>query len=395
MIDALFVGLAVAALPLAQAGVDPENLTLEQALARPLPGVAAARLEADFAELESELGQTRGWLREGPGLSADAGWRRQPPDGDGADFGVEIELPLASRASRDGRDALTGSLSASRGVMAQAAQLADRQRIVDAYLATWSAQRRLALRRADERQLRAFAERLREQIAAGAVAAFQAGLADAEFRAAQGLAAEAEAEVERTWAILLSVTDLPAEPIPELERPSMTPQANPGETSLLAESLLAEQRLAEARSRWTEGRELSRSGIAASLAREGDEDVALVGWRWRIPLSGEAEAIRRRTAGELSWRQTATRQQLAELEARRLSSRALLAALPEQEADPAALEAVWQAAELRVREGKDSPAEALNIRRALINAQLTALDLELRRLTAQAELAYLTQEIRQ
>lgn len=394
MLDALVLGLALAA-----AGAAPASptLTLEQALAHPRPGLAAARLEADFAELEVSLGQTRGLLREGPSFGAEAGWRRSPPDGDGADFGLEIELPLASRASQAGRAELADHLAANRGLLGQAAELTDRQRIVEAYLATWAAQRRLALRRDDERQLRAFAERLKVQIDAGAVAAFQAGLADAELRAAQGLAAEAEAEVRRTWAILLGFAELPAEPIPELERPApaVAAEAAAGGPALLADSLLAEQRLAAARGRWNEQRELSRSGLAASLSREGDEDVALLGWRWRIPFSGEEQAIQRRTASELAWREAATRQQLAELEARRQGSLALLAALPEAEAESEQLEAVWQAAELRVREGKDSPAEALAIRRALNSARLTALDLELRRLTAQAELAYLTQEIRQ
>ena len=396
MLDALIVGLALLATLPAEAGPAPlsPTLTLEQALARPRPGLAAARLAADFAEIESQLSQTRGLLREGPSLTTQAGWRRQPPEGDGTDFGLEIELPLATKASRSGRAAVAESLSASRSMLGQRARLTDSQLIVEAYLVTWAAQQRLALRRADERQLRGFAGRLSEQIAAGAVAAFQAGLVDAELLAAQGLAAEAEAEVNRTWAILLSLTELPAAPIPELKRPSPAPESVAGGTALPAEALLAEQRLADARSRWAEGRELSRSGIAASLTREGDEDVVLLGWRWRIPFSGEKQAIQRRTAGELSLREVATRQQLAELAVRQLASRALLAALPAQAADPNQLDAVWRAAELRVREGKDSPAEAMNIRRALISAQLTALELELRRLTAQAELAYLTQEIR-
>jgi cobalt-zinc-cadmium efflux system outer membrane protein len=393
MIDALLLGFALAALPPADTGAPAPTLTLEQALARPRPGLAAARLESELAELEANLAQTRGWLREGASFGAEAGWRRSPPDGDGADFGVEIELPLASRASRESRTALAESLDSSRDLLGRAALLADRQLVVEAYLAAWAAQQRLALRRDDLRQLDSFTGRLREQIAAGAVAAFQAGLADAELRAARGLAAEAEAELQRTWSVLVALAALPVVPIPELDRPTLTPTAA-GTTSLTVESLRAEQRLAEARGRWNESRELSRSGIAASLAREGDEDVALVGWRWKIPLAGEKEALQRRTASELAWRDGSTRRQLAELEARREASRALLDSLPEEAADPKQLEAVWQAAELRVREGKDSPAEALTIRRALIAARLTALDLELRRLAALAELAYLSQEIR-
>jgi cobalt-zinc-cadmium efflux system outer membrane protein len=393
MIDALLLGFALAALPPVDTGAPAPTLTLEQALARPRPGLAAARLESELAELEANLAQTRGWLREGASLGAEAGWRRSPPDGDGADFGVEIELPLASRASRESRAALAESLASSRDLLGRAALLADRQLVVEAYLAAWAAQQRLALRRDDLRQLDSFTGRLREQIAAGAVAAFQAGLADAELRAARGLAAEAEAELQRTWSVLVALAALPVVPIPELDRPTLTPTAA-GTTSLTVESLRAEQRLAEARGRWNESRELSRSGIAASLAREGDEDVALVGWRWKIPLAGEKEALQRRTASELAWRDGSTRRQLAELEARREASRALLDSLPEEAADPKQLETVWQAAELRVREGKDSPAEALTIRRALIAARLTALDLELRRLAALAELAYLSQEIR-
>lgn len=394
MLHALFVGLALLATPPAEAAPPTLTLTLEQALAHPRPGLAAARLAADFAELESQLGQTRGLLREGPSLTTQSGWRRQPQDGDGTDFGLEIELPLASKASRSGRTAVAESLAASRSMLDQRARLTDRQMIVEAYLATWAAQQRLALRRADELQLRGFADRLNQQIAVGAVAAFQAGLVDAEFRAALGLAAEAEAEVKRAWSILLGLSELPVAPIPDLERPSFTAQSAAGAALLATESLLAEQRLADARSRWTESLALSRSGVAASLAREGDEDVVLLGWRWRIPFSGEDQAIQSRTTSELALREAVTRQQLAEAEARRLGSRALLAALPEQAVDPNQLDAVWRAAELRVREGKDSPAEAMNIRRALISAQLTALDLELRRLTAQAELAYLTQETR-
>ena len=400
MFHALIAGFAAAVLA---AGEAPPTLTLEQALAQARTGLAEARLAVDLAELEADLGQTRGLLREGPSLATQAGWRRQSPDGDGADFGLEIELPLASKASRAGRASLADALGASRETLGRAAAATDRQKIVEAYLALWGAQRRAALRQDDERLLREFAGRLREQIAAGAVAAFHSGLIDAELRAAQGLAAEALAEEGLAWAKLLALADLPAVPIPWLERPSWTaaapaePQASPapaGPGSLVAESLRAEQRLADSRSLWSQSRQLSRSGVAASLAREGDEDVVLVGWRWRIPFEGERQALERRTAGEISLREIAARQQLAELEGRRRSSRALLAALPAGAEDPQRLEAVWQAAELRVREGKDSPAEAMSIRRALISAQITALDLELRRLAAQAELAYLSLETR-
>lgn len=392
MYPALLAGFAAAVLT---AGEAPPTLTLDQALAQARSGLAEARLEADLAELEADLGQTRGLLREGPSLAAQAGWRRQPPDGDGADFGLEIELPLASKASREGRASLQDALAGSRETLLGAARLADRQKILAAFLELWGAQRRLALRRDDERLLREFAGRLREQIAAGAVAAFHSGLVEAELRAAQGLAAEAGAAESLAWARLRGLADFPATPIPQLERPAWPVAAPPGPGSpLAAEALLAEKRLADSRSAWNLYRQLSRSGVAASLAREGDEDVLLVGWRWRIPFQGERQALERRRAGELSWRDIDTRQQLAELEARQRSSRDLLAALPAGAGDRPALDTVWQAAELRVREGKDTPAEAMNIRRALISAQLTALELELRRLTAQAELAYLSQETR-
>ncbi len=114
-----------------------------------------------------------------------------------------------------------------------------------------------------------------------------------------------------------------------------------------------------------------------------------------MPRAGEREALARRTAGESSSRAAESRQRQAELAARQERSRALietLSASPRSRPDGG--EAIWQAAELRVREGKDSPAEALSLRRALIAAQLTAIDLELRRLAAQAELAYLSQETR-
>jgi hypothetical protein len=54
MLDALLVGLALLAMPPAEADTPPPSptLTLEQALASSRPGLAAARLAAEFAELD-------------------------------------------------------------------------------------------------------------------------------------------------------------------------------------------------------------------------------------------------------------------------------------------------------------------------------------------------------
>ncbi len=386
MFHTLFAGLAV----VATAGFTP-SLTLDQVLAHAHRGLAEARLAAELTEIDAQLTQTRAFLRESPNLASQLGRRHQSSDGDTTDFGLDLEVPLASGASRASRNFFTESLTADREVLVHAARLTDRQLLVEAYLTAWAAQQRLALRRDDERLIRDFARLLREQIAAGAVAAYHAELMAAEWNAARGLVAEAEAEQLAAWSSLQSLTDLPAEPVPRLERPAWTDPPPTGQ-SILASSLLAEQRIADLRRRWLQDRELSRSSVTASLARDGGEDVALVGWRWRIPLAGERQAITQRTASQVALREVETRRQLAELETRRQRSRALLAALPESRGSLTETATAWQAVELRVREGKDSPAEAMAVRRALIAAQLTAFDLELRRLTAQAELAFLTQE---
>ncbi len=111
---------------------------------------------------------------------------------------------------------MAARLEQDRALLGSAARRSDRQQVVEAYLALWGAQQRLARRRADARLLEDFSDLLERQIAAGAVAAYQAGLVAAEAAAARGLAADAEAEERGAWTRLAlprrlaAVADSPA-----------------------------------------------------------------------------------------------------------------------------------------------------------------------------------------
>lgn len=397
MLHALVLGLAT----LAVAGDASPPLTLEETLARQRPGLAEARLATELAGLEVELAQTSGRWLDGPTFSPQLGWRRQEGGGDAADVALELSLPLASKAARESREALAASLAQNRELLGRAARRGDRQELVEAYLALWGAQQRLARRRAETRLLEDFALLLERRIEAGAAAAFEAGLAAAELAAARGLAADAAAEERASWARVLGLADLPPEPIPTLKRPSFAgaaAAARPDE-GLPAAGVAAETGLAAARAGFEFERELSRAALGASLAREGDEEVVLFGFSWRPPRAGERAARERQAELAAARRETESRRRRAELAARAERSQARLALIaatgeanPADSAQTGPGDAVWRAAELRVREGKDSPGAALSLRRTLIAAQLTAIELELRRLEAQAELAYLSEE---
>jgi hypothetical protein len=69
-------------------------LTYYDILARARPTTEQWRMDSRVAEWRSQLQETRGFLREGPTLSLDAGARRSPGFVRSTDKGVELEWPL-------------------------------------------------------------------------------------------------------------------------------------------------------------------------------------------------------------------------------------------------------------------------------------------------------------
>jgi len=388
------LGLGLAAL--FAAGPLP-TLTLEECLAQARPGLAEARSGAELAEIDAGLLGARGLLRENAELSALVG-RRSVASETNADFGLEVDLPLANRASRTAHEELGRRLEADRDLLVAAARLEDRRLLVFAYLELWGAQQRRELLESSALALESFSRLTADRIDAGAVAAYEGHWVATEARLARGELALAGAAEREAFLALRRLSLLPAETLPRLVRPRFTLEevdASEPTSTLPFAALRAEERVALSRSQWSIERELSRSGVVGSLAREGEESIVSVGWRWRLPMAGERGALRARGDAERLRSELATERRVAELAARIDESRALLAALGEPQDEEEASDAMWRAVELRVREGKEMPAEALAFRRAANAARLAALELEERRLAAQAELFFLTQEISQ
>lgn len=380
-----------AALVAAPLAASPLDLTAVLERARPSP--AALAVERELAEARRDLARSAGILLEGPAVSAEAGPRRTP-GGDDGDLALGVDLPLAGD-SAERRAALEAWKRAARERTA-AATLESRLAVELAYLEAWEAAAALALVGREIATLERWRAVVEARVDAGAAAAFERVLVDAELESARLESAEARARALAAWSTLDAVAAVGATPLPldEPVAPAIQPEANGAEEPLLVRAARSRLELERARIALEAAREASRWSLGGSLAREGDEEVARLGVGYRLPLGGEGEAIRQVRAERERESARAAELAEAELAARRAAAlerwRALATATPAESSF--GIDEAAAALEARLAAGKDRPTEALLVRRELVRARATRLAARAARLRAGFELAALTTE---
>jgi outer membrane protein TolC len=387
------LAVALVAAPLAASPLAALPLDLTAVLGRARPSPAALAVERELAEARRDLARSAGMLLEGPAVSAEAG-PRTTPDGDDGDIALGVDLPLAGD-SAERRVARETWERAARERTAAAA-LEARLAIELAYVEAWEAAAALALAGRELETLERWRAVVDARDDAGAAAAFERVLVDAELESARLESAEARARARAAWSALDAVAAVGAMPLPldEPPQPQLAPEATGAGPPLLVRAARSGFELERARIALEAAREASRWSLGGSLAREGDEEVARLGVGYRLPLGGEGEAIRHLRAERE--RETARAAELAEAElaARRAAAlerwRALVEAAPTE--SRFGIDEAAAALEARLAAGKDRPTEALLVRRELVRARATRLAARAARLRAAFELAALTTE---
>jgi len=364
-----------------------------QAKARPAP--AQGRADALLAEHHLRLQETRGFLRDGPTLSLLAGPRRTPGEPGTTDKAVDVDLPLF--LSTRVRAELERALGQAHPVLREAAHREGMFRLRSAYLDAWLASRLRGLREADCATVERWLGTAHARFEAGSDPAFQTALVEGELLKARQDLDEAWAQEARSWGALAALAELPALPQP-LADPGPLPPVPAADLQArlhegpLRKALEAEAGLEERGLRLKEAQDLSRWSLRGAYAAEGPEKVARIGVAVRLPRPGEARAIRSATEARIQANRAASRQALAELDARAQGAVTRLKAAgsgPDVPDFGAAIEAVG----LRLREGRERPSEALPIRRQLLESQMAALRRHHARQLLAAELDALLAEV--
>ena len=333
------------------------------------------RAEALLAERQSQLHESRGFLREGPTVSFLAGPRRIPGSQGTTDKGCEVELPLflSARVRAD----LEGSLGKADPLLRDAANREAALRLRTAYLDAWLAERLLALRETDLVIVESWFQAAQARFEAGADPAFQVSLVEGERLKLQQDLDEARTQLALAWGSLAALSEVPNSPIP-LADPSAIPAiatdnlVQQMQQGPLRKALLAQTELEERSLRLKESMALSRWSLRGSYAQEGEEKVTRIGVAVRLPRPGEGAAIRRSSEAQIRALQGEFRQALAELDARAVAMASRLEKDAPVTAAPDFTQAI-AAVGLRLREGRERPSEALPIRRQLLEAQMACL----------------------
>ncbi len=366
-------------------------LTYHDILARARPTTEQWRMDSRLAEWRGQLQETRGFLREGPTLSLDAGPRRSPGFIRSTDKGVELELPLF--LSPKVRSDLERSLGQAHPLMLESASREAALRIKFGYLEAWQAQRLLALRETDLATVERWLQATQTRAKTAAEPDYQVALVEGERLKAQQELDEARTQVARTWAALVGLADLPTTPVPLADPGAIEPIPEDNiETSLhqgpLRAALLAQVELEERSLRLKASQSLSRWNLRGSYSTEYEDRITRLGVAVRLPRPGEAATIRESTDTQIRVLQGEYRQSLAELDARilgvvyRFQKASAVSPVPDF---TRAIQEVGQ----RLEEGKDQPSEAFPIRRQLLEAQMAALRRIQARHAITAEIQYL------
>lgn len=370
-------------------------LSYDDILQRARRGPEQYRTEALLAVRQRALGDSRGFLREGPSLGFSAGPRTSPFTATTTDRSVDLDLPLflAPGTRRHLEVALGKADPALRG----AANIEARFRLRQAYLDAWLAERLLRLREADLATVEIWLQAAWARLEAGADPGFQVSLVEGEVLRAQTDLDEARRQRLNAWASLRTVAEVPAAPVPLADPEGIVSPDAEGlparfEASALRRAIQARLDLERQALRHQEALAGSRWSLRGSYAREGEERIGRVGLAYRFSRPGEGRAIHRETEAALQAVTRDLESALLELDARFQS------ALTRLQTSPPPLpfkgfDSSLKAIGLRLSEGKDRPSEALPIRRQLLEAQAASF----RRLHAahllSAELQALTSEV--
>jgi len=333
------------------------------------------RAEAQLAERQSQLQESRAFMREGPTVSFSAGPRRSPGSPGSTDRGLEVDLPLflSSRIRKE----LESSLGNAHPLVMEAANREAGLRLRKAYLDAWLASRQLNLREMDLALVETWLKASQARLEAGADPAFQVALVEGErLKAFQDLD-EARSQAAQTWGALSSLADIPPDST-SLADPGSIPALPGGNLALrlkegpIRKALMAHAELEERSLHLQESMAQSRWSLRGSFAKEGEEKVTRIGVAVRLPRPGEQGAAQRRTDTQIRALRGETRRALAELDARALGAATRLQQAAATPTVPDFTQAI-AAVGLRLQEGRERPSEALPIRRQLMEAQLTSL----------------------
>jgi hypothetical protein len=239
-----------------------------------------------------------------------------------------------------------------------------------------------------------------------------------ELGAARFALAQAASDRSRLWQTLAGLAEVPQAPqpladpptrggsgpaaLPDAAEPPADPDAPassepPADRERLRRAAVwraieARLVLSEATARFAAARELSRWSLRWGVEREGDEDAAHLGASYRFLRGGAAAATDLAVETELA----AARRE-AELDrsalAARLAAAQALSRFYARQAEPLDPSGPLAALELRLREGKSRPSEALPLRRQLLAASEAALERQAARARLSLELTALTAEV--
>lgn len=371
MIRSLFLGAAICAL---SAQIPAPPLTYDALLARAKVDPALLRAEADLAARQRQLAATGGLLREGPTVLAEGG-RRVGPVTTSTDKVAQVDAPLllAPRV----RSEAQRTLDSNQRTTLALGRAEARHRLRLAYLEAWLAQAQLRLRTGQSEVMETWLRVARARVASGSDPAYQAELVRGDLVRQRTDLAEALRRASEAWAALRSLADLPPDPLPladpgpaKLPDPAPLPAAF--EASLARRALTDRLASEQAAFQLQQALRSSRWSLKGSYASEGEERITRLGVAFRLPRAGELSAQRREAAtgrkalqreGETAALQLASRFQTALARLRTFGDP------PESQGFEAALQAV----DLRLKEGKERPSEALFLRRQLLEAESATL----------------------
>jgi hypothetical protein len=348
-------------------------------------------MDSRFAELHAQLQETRGFLREGPTFSMEAGPRRSPGLPTYTDKAAEVEFPLflAPRVRSD----MVQSLGSAHPLLLESARREAALRVKTSYLEAWLAQRALALREADLATVERWLKVTRSRAQEGKEPAYQVSLVEGEQMKVQQDLDEARTRLAQAWAGLVALAEVPSAPVPLADPGPVQPVPEEGiherlRQGPLRKALEAQMELEERSLRLKEAQARARWSLRASYGTEADEHVARVGVAVRLSRPGEGETLRRSTETQVRVLQGEYRKALAELDARilgiwyRFQKSSEVTPVPDFSR---ALEAVG----IRLEDGRDQPSDAFPIRRQLLEAQMAALRRIQARHLITAEIQYL------
>jgi outer membrane protein TolC len=387
---ALAVSMLLGIGPLPTWGAPPVNeITAERAVASRFPHPAELEVAEGLAAAERRLAGARGLLFQGATVSAATGPRRSDEAGRSNDLSLGVDLPLLF--ARDDQRAAVAALEAATPVLSRAARAEADLDVELAYLAAWRDAEEVDLR---ERELALVGEWLavvERRVEAGAEPPFRTTVALGE---RERVATQRDLAGTRALASRLALDALSPLPGDELKwiAPAVDRLADPGsglgvELQRRAIELWTDLELAVAG--LDSKVDTARWAVTSELAREGEEEVALVGLTYRIAPRRERPTSE---AALLAARDAVSRRraiEIANLEGRIAAARRALEAPPSTLSETE-IERAFRALAALVAEGKERPTEVLAERRALVDARIAQLDRLYARAVASAELRTLT-----